>query len=172
MSGTRPAGRNRPPWARWRDFWSGRTLGTRLITGVLLLLVGACAAIGVVTYFAIRGSMVSSLDGQVRSSSGTYATCIENTRQATAGRGGAPVRPGGDPDDYQPPPNDISCSQGQPQGMLGIRIKGGEITNCSVVNGMNNQECPPPSAADKKALTALPVYHPAPNEPPPWPAAA
>jgi len=164
MSGVRRPG-GRGPWARWL---AGRTLSARLITGVLVLLVGACAVIGLVTYLAIRGSMVSALDGQLRSSSGTYATCIESTHQATTGQAGYPAHPGGDPDDYQPPPNDISCSQGQPQGMLGVRIKNGEITNCSVVNGMNNQDCPPLSAADKKALMALPVYHPAPNQPPPW----
>jgi two-component system OmpR family sensor kinase len=33
---------------------------------------------------------------------------------------------------------------------------------------MNNQACPPLSADDKKALGALPVYQPTPNQPPPW----
>jgi two-component system OmpR family sensor kinase len=154
------------PWARRRlAFWSGRTLGARLITGVLLLLIGACAVIGVVTYLAIRGTMVSALDGQLRSSSGTYATCIENSHQATTGQGS-------DPDDYRPPPNDVSCSQGQQQGMLGVRMKNGEITNCSVVDGMSNKECPLLPAADRKALMALPVYQPGPYQPPPWPAPA
>ena len=97
------------PWAGRRlAFWSGRTLGARLITGVLLLLIGACAVIGVVTYLAIRGTMVSALDGQLRSSSGTYATCIENSHQATTGKGSPSAQPGGDPDDYRPPPNDVS----------------------------------------------------------------
>jgi len=167
MSAGREAGRQRPR-ANWL---AGRTLSARLITGVLLLLVGACAVIGVATYLAIRGSMVSALDGQLRSSSGTYATCIENTHQNTADQGGRPAQPGGDSDGY-PPPNNVSCSRGQPQGMLGVRIKNDEITNCSVVNGMNNQPCPRLSAADKKALMTLPVYRPAPNEPPPWPATA
>jgi len=161
------------PWARRRlAFWSGRTLGARLITGVLLLLIGACAVIGVVTYLAIRGSMVSALDGQLRSSSGTYATCIETSHQATTGQGSPSAQPGSDPDDYRPPPNDVSCSQGQPQGMLGVRMKNGEITNCSVVDGMSNKECPILPAIDRKALMALPVYQPGPYQPPPWPAPA
>jgi two-component system, OmpR family, sensor kinase len=122
------------------------------------LLVGACAIIGVVTYLAVRDSMVSTLDGQLRSASSTYASCIENAGQDVTGQGGSPGQSGGGPDNYQPPPN--SCSQGQPQGMLGVRIKNGVITNCGVVNGMNNQECPPLSAAGKKALMALPVYQP------------
>jgi two-component system, OmpR family, sensor kinase len=168
MSDGREAGRQRP-----RASWlAGRTLSARLITGVLLLLVGACAIIGVVTYLAVRDSMVSTLDGQLRSASGTYASCIEATHQDATGQGGTPAQPGGDQDGYQPPPNSIPCSQGQPQGMLGVRIKNGVITNCSVVNGMNNQECPPLSAADKKALMALPVYQPpyqsGPGQPPSW----
>jgi len=171
MSAGREAGRQRP-----RASWlAGRTLSARLITGVLLLLVGACAIIGVVTYLAVRGSMVSSLDGQLRSASSTYASCIENTGQDTTGhdtsaQGGPPGQPGGGPDNYQPPPT--SCSQGQPQGMLGVRIKNGVITNCGVVNGMNNLQCPPLSAADKKALMTLPVYQPAyqpgTNQSAPW----
>jgi two-component system, OmpR family, sensor kinase len=166
MSDGREAGLQRP-----RASWlAGRTLSARLITGVLLLLVGACAIIGVVTYLAVRDSMVSTLDGQLRSASSTYVSCIENTGQDTTGQGstgqsstgqgGPSGQPGGGPNDYQPPPNNSNCSQGQPQGMLGVRIKNGVITNCGVVSGMNNQECPALSAADRKALMALPVYQP------------
>jgi hypothetical protein len=157
------AGREAGPRASWL---AGRTLSARLITGVLVLLVGACAVIGVATYLAIRGSMVSALDGQLRSASGTYAACIEVSHQDTTGQGSAPVQPDGGPGEYQPPPNGSSCSQGQPQGMLGARIKDGEITNCGVVNGARNQPCRL-SAADAKALMALPVYQASAHEPPP-----
>ena len=170
MSGRSRPGGNR--WARWLGFGPGRTLSARLITGVLLLLVSACAVIGAVTYLAIGGSMVSSLDGQLRSSSGTYAGCIENTHQDTTGQSGNSSPPGGHSDYDQPPPNNVNCSLGQPQGMLGLRIKYGQITNCGIVNGMTNQECPPFSAADKKALEALPVYVPPPHGQPPWSNAA
>jgi two-component system OmpR family sensor kinase len=151
--------------------WPGRTLGARLIAGVLLLLAGACAIIGVVTYLAIRGSMVSALDGQLRSSSGTYAGCIENAHQDTTSQIGSSNQPGGQPGDYQPPPNGNSCSQGQPQGMLGVRLKDGQITNCGIVNGATNQTCHL-SAADTKAIMALPVYQPSAHQPPPWPSTA
>jgi len=174
MSGGSRTGPDRR-WARWL---AGRTLSARLITGVLLLLVGACAVIAAVTYLAIRGSMVSALDGQLRSASGTYAGCIEQAHQDTTGQasswnqpGGPPGRPGGHLADYQPPPNGSSCSQGQPQGMLGIRLKDGEITNCGVVNGANNQTCHL-SAADTTAIMALPVYRPSAHQPPPWPSTA
>jgi len=170
MSAQSRRARNRP-WARWLDFWSGRTLSARLIAGVLVLLVGACAIIGAVTYLAIRSSMVSALDGQLRSSSGTYAGCIENSGQDTAGQGGRWNQPGGHLADYQPPPNGNSCSLGQPQGMLGARIKNGQITTCGIVNGARNETCHL-SAADTKAIMALPVYQPPAGQPPPWPSAA
>jgi two-component system OmpR family sensor kinase len=165
-AGSRDGG-NRP-WARWL---AGRTLSARLITGVLLLLVGACAIIGVVTYLAIRGSMVSALDGQLRSSSGMYAGCMEQNRQDTTGQDGGWNQPGDHLADYQPPPNGNGCSLGQPQGMLGVRMKNGEITNCGIVNGTSNQTCHL-SAADTKAIMALPVYQASAYHPPPWPSAA
>jgi len=167
MSGAGPAGGRR----RWTSWLAGRTLSARLITGVLLLLIGACAVIGVVTYLAIRGSMVTALDGQLRSSSGTYAGCIESARQDATGQAGPSAPPDG-PDDYRPPPNSINCSLGQPQGMLGLRVKYGQITNCGIVNGMTNQECPRFPAADRKALEALPVYVPPARSQPPWSNAA
>src|SRR5206468_10927283 len=54
----------------------------------------------------------------------------------------------------------------QPQGMLGLRIKHGQITNCGIVNGMTNTECPRFPEADRKALLALPVYYPGPDHAP------
>jgi two-component system, OmpR family, sensor kinase len=154
---------------RGRSRWlAGRTLSARLIAGVLLLLLGACAVIGVVTYLAVRDSMVSTVDQQLRSASATYTICIESNHQDSTGpQGGGPYQPG-DQGDNPPPPNSNYCSQGQPQGMLGVRIKDGQITNCGVVNGMNNETCHL-SAADTKALMALPVYQHSAHTQPPWP---
>jgi two-component system, OmpR family, sensor kinase len=164
MSGGRRADR-----IRWRSRWlAGRTLSARLIAGVLLLLLGACAVIGVVTYLAVHDSMVSTVDQQLRSASATYAICIESNHQGSTGpQSGGQYQPG-DLGDNPPPPNSNYCSQGQPQGMLGVRIKDGQITNCSVVNGMNNAPCHL-SAADRKALMALPVYQQSARQRPPWP---
>jgi two-component system OmpR family sensor kinase len=152
--------------ARWL---AGRTISARLITGVLLLLVGACAVIAAVTYLAIRGSMVSALDGQLRSASGAFAGCIENAHQDTASQPGGWNPPGSHLADYKPPP--INCNQGQPQEMLGVRIKDGQITNCGVVNGAAYPTCHL-SAGDAKTLMALPVYQAAASQPPPWPSTA
>jgi two-component system, OmpR family, sensor kinase len=154
---------------RWRSRWlAGRTLSARLIAGVLLLLLGACAVIGVVTYLAVRDSMVSTVDQQLRGASATYTICIESHHEDSTGpQGGGPYQPGHQGDN-PPPPNSNYCSQGQPQGMLGVRIKDGQITNCGVVNGMNNETCHL-SAADTKALMALPVYQQSAHRQPPWP---
>ena len=73
MSGAGPAGGRR----RWTSWLAGRTLSARLITGVLLLLIGACAVIGVVTYLAIRGSMVTALDGRADRIAGLEAGADE-----------------------------------------------------------------------------------------------
>jgi two-component system OmpR family sensor kinase len=131
-----------------------RTLSARLIIGVLVLLTGACAVIGVVTYLVVRHSMVSSLDNQLRRSSGNYVSCIERAQDASQ-QGSHDGGPGGG---YNPAPD--MCSRGQPQGMLGIRFYGGKMTICSIVNEENQQRCPALPTAEKKALLALPVFHP------------
>ena len=130
-----------------------RTLSARLIAGVLVLLAGACAVIGVVTYIVLRGSLVSTLNGQLLNASTTYVTCIEHPPA-----GARP--PQHDSDDPSPPPNSDFCSQGQPQGMVGIRIKDGKFTACSVVSGMYQNTCPPLSTADRASLLALHGYVP------------
>jgi two-component system, OmpR family, sensor kinase len=130
-----------------------RTLSARLIAGVLVLLVGACAVIGAVTYVVLRGSLVSSLDGQLLNASTTYVTCNEHPPPG----GQTPAHHSDDP---SPAPNSNDCSRGQPQGMLGIRIKGGQITACSIVSGMYQNRCQPVSAADRESLLRVPVYVP------------
>jgi two-component system OmpR family sensor kinase len=129
----------------------GRTLGARLIAGVMVLLATACAVIGLVIYFVVRGSMVSGLNGQLLSASTTYVACIEEQQDHND-------HPGG----QGPAPNSASCSQGQPQGMVGMRVKYGDITICSIVSGMYQKNCPSLSASDKRALLALPEYVPPP----------
>ena len=165
MSAARRADRTRGR-SRWL---ARRTLSARLIAGVLLLLLGAFAVIGVVTYLAVRDSMVSTVDQQLHGASSTYAICIEQNHQGSTGpqQGGGQGQPG-DGDDIPPPTNGNSCTQGQPQGMLGVRIKSGEITNCSVVDGMYNESCHF-TRADAKALMTLAVYRQAAYRPAPWP---
>ena len=131
-----------------------RTLSARLIAGVLVLLIGACTVIGVVTYVVLRGSLVSSLDSQLDSASSTYATCITSlAAEAHTGRAGDP--PGGGPPD---------CSRGEPQETLGVVIQKGQVYSSGVVTGMTQKSCAL-SAADTKALLGLRVFQP--PKPPP-----
>jgi two-component system, OmpR family, sensor kinase len=139
---------------------AGRTLGTRLIVSVLLLLTTASAIIGVVTYLAVRNSIASTLNSQLRDASTTYSACISNVgtgghQPAPGGNGYPPA--GGFP--HRPRTNSSICAEGQPQGMLGVHVKDGRITACSIVDGMSEKPCSL-SAADTKALLALPVYQP------------
>ncbi|HLI42154.1 MAG TPA: HAMP domain-containing sensor histidine kinase [Streptosporangiaceae bacterium] len=170
MSGGRP-GPGRPR-ARWL---AGRTLSARLTAGVVVLLLGAFAVIGAVTYLAVQGSMISAVDGQLRSASDTYVACMEAAGHGDAGgQADGWALPGTHLADNEPLPNSSTCAQGQPQGMLGVRVKDGAVTTCSVVDGMNNRLCDL-AAADRKALLSLPVYHPAaagPGRPPPAPGTA
>jgi len=131
-----------------------RTLSARLIAGVLVLLIGACAVIGLVTYFALRDSLVSSLDSQLASASGTYATCITSpATDAYTSRAGD-ASGGGPPD----------CSRGEPQETLGVVMQKGHVYSSGVVTGMTQKSCVL-SAADTKALLALRVFQP-PSPPP------
>jgi two-component system, OmpR family, sensor kinase len=131
-----------------------RTLSARLIAGVLVLLLGACAVIGVVTYVALRDSLLSSLDSQLVSASSTYTNCIGNPTVA-ADLHGAGWPPGGKP------PN---CSGGQAQDTLGVVIKNGQIQFSGTVDGGEQKKCDL-SAADEKALLALPVHKLPPQRP-------
>jgi two-component system OmpR family sensor kinase len=121
-----------------------RTLSARLIAGVLLLLAGATAVIGVVTYFAVRNSMENALDGQLQSSSITYTHCLDGALQGS----GNPSGRSSDNDQSMP------CNQGQPQGMLGVQITNGKVAQCEVVAGMSQNQCTV-SAGDQKTLMAL-----------------
>jgi two-component system OmpR family sensor kinase len=112
-----------------------------------LLVAGASAIIGLITYMATRDSLTGALDSQLQNTSRNYAVCMEVHNQASTS-----------PHQGPPAANDDYCSRGQPQGMLGVRIKNGQITNCGVVTQMSQLTCKP-SAADTRALLALPAYN-------------
>jgi len=88
VSWTAAAGRQ---GARLRRWLAGRTLRGRLITGLVALLAVACAAVGLVTYLALRGFLFQQLDEQLMAAAQRYAACVQS-------RGGPP--PGGYSDDY------------------------------------------------------------------------
>jgi two-component system OmpR family sensor kinase len=62
-----------------------RTLRGRLIAGLVALLTAACAAIGLVTYLAIQGSLASELNSQLQTASGLAVNCWEHQISETSG---------------------------------------------------------------------------------------
>jgi two-component system, OmpR family, sensor kinase len=132
-------------WAR------GRTLSAKLIAIVAVLLAGACAIIGFITYVAVRGSLVSALDGQLATAGDNYAYCVDGP-------------PGSDAQT-----NFLDClSAGQPQSMLGVLIQDNRIKDSGTVYGDSGAVCHL-SAADIKTLLDLPVYRQPPGSRPPKP---
>jgi two-component system OmpR family sensor kinase len=52
-----------------------RTLRGRLIAGLVALLTAACAAVGLVTYFAVQGSLSRELNNQLQTATGLAYNC-------------------------------------------------------------------------------------------------
>ncbi|MEV7179969.1 HAMP domain-containing sensor histidine kinase [Kitasatospora sp. NPDC093679] len=122
-----------------------RTLRARLIAGLLVLLVVTCAAVGFATTAALRHFLVDRLDQQLTDTGGRYAASLEH-----AGQGGT------------------ADTRAQPPGTFGARLLDGRATAAGVVDGDADDADRPNaddrvdlSAADLRALTALPVGGPA-----------
>jgi two-component system OmpR family sensor kinase len=56
-----------------------RTLRGRLIAGLVALLTAACAAVGLVTYFAVQGSLSRELNSQLQTATGLAYNCWEHS---------------------------------------------------------------------------------------------
>ncbi|HZR50627.1 MAG TPA: HAMP domain-containing sensor histidine kinase [Streptosporangiaceae bacterium] len=123
-----------------------RTLSARLIAGVLVLLIVACAVIGVATYVVLRGSLVSSLDNQLAAASNTYMTCAQAALDSHVDSDG--------PAQSDPP----RCSGGLAQDTLGVVIQNGQVQSSNTVYGVSQKPCVL-SAADEKALLRLPAHY-------------
>ena len=124
---------------RW---FAGRTLRGRLIAGLLALLAVACAAVGLVTYLALHGAMLSQLDTQLRAASHRYEMCLN-----------APRPPGdADPDHQQPMHTPDGCAQQQAGQTFSAVIRNGVLTDNYVANGTCDL-----TTADKTVLTAMPA---------------
>jgi two-component system OmpR family sensor kinase len=123
----------------------GRTLSTRLIAGLVLLLAVACAAVGVITYVVLGRFLSNQLDNELHiATSQYYAACLEHAPSIPAtsahdGTSSAHVKP-------------CSVMTGVPVGTFGARLKNGKFTDQSVVYGKGTL-----SSADKAVLARLPV---------------
>jgi two-component system OmpR family sensor kinase len=104
-----------------RAWLAGRTLRTRLIAGVFVLLAVSCAGIGVATSITLRGFLVSQLDQQLVQAGDR----LDVSRERTDGPGddAEPSRSGGDPD-----------VQGQAVGTLAVQMANGSVNQALVVH--------------------------------------
>jgi len=143
-SAERPAG--------WLRRWlAGRTLRGRLIAGLVALLFVACAAVGVVTYESLHGSLLAQLDSELAAASQRYTACVDGPPPGQRGPAD-PDDPPGDPDDNNRA-NPMACADtaGQAQATFSAAITGGMLT-AKVTQGKCRL-----TAADDATLLALPV---------------
>jgi two-component system, OmpR family, sensor kinase len=133
-----------------RGWLAGRTLRTRLTSGILVLLVVSCAGIGIATSITLRGFLVDRLDQQLAQAGSRLDVSLEH-REGPEG-GGAPA-PGSEPG-----------VQGQAVGTLAAAIRDDSIEQAIVVRDKDGVISLPNialTAADRSVLLSL-----APDAPP------
>ncbi len=117
-----------------RRLLAGWTLRGRLISGLVALLAIACATVGTVTYFALRGFLLGQLDGQLAAASARFVSCVNGPQ------GGGP--PGGQPGQGSPAGpagggGSAGCANtpGQGQGTFSATLRGGVVTAAWITQG-------------------------------------
>jgi two-component system, OmpR family, sensor kinase len=118
-----------------------RTLRGRLIAGLVTLLAIACAAVGVVTYFAVQRSLSDDLRNQLQAATATVNSCLD-------------AQLGGDND--QPAGGVQGGGHGNPMycggpGTFVAYFRNGQWTALKVPNTTVRL-----TAADKQALSSIP----------------
>jgi two-component system, OmpR family, sensor kinase len=94
-----------------------QTLRARLTVGMVIVLLVACAVLGVAGELFLRGFLIARLDDQLVAAGGRYSASLEHDPSGTNG-------PGRDADDAIP---------GQAAGTLGVRLIGGRVTEAAVI---------------------------------------
>jgi two-component system, OmpR family, sensor kinase len=112
-----------------RGWLAGRTLRTRLIAGIIVLLAVSCAGIGIATSITLQGFLVTRLDQQLGEASSRLNVSLERQRERDG--------PGGDRDPSAPRGN--PGIQGQAVGTLAVRASNGSITQAVVINDTAGQ---------------------------------
>jgi len=82
-----------------------RTLHGRLIAGLLALLALGCATVGLVTYFAVQGSLSRGLDKELQTATSLVNACLDPQLGTSSGDG--------DSDDYSTPADQSAKASGQ-----------------------------------------------------------
>jgi two-component system OmpR family sensor kinase len=89
-----------------------RTLRSRLIAGLLTLLIAACAAVGLVTYLAVRDSLSGALNNDLQTATNLAYQCSHP--------GGGQPRPGGGPGAASPISVPLTPGNPLPHGCQGL----------------------------------------------------
>ena len=141
-----------------------RTLRGRLIAGLLTLLIGACATVGLVTYLAVRDSLSSGLNNDLQTATGLAYECHSpnpGNDPGMTGRPGAGGGPGGTgaPNPVNAPPatgnrlptiSDLRMCQGLAEGTY-VAALGPKAGVATVIGNASYKLSP----ADEKALRSI-----------------
>jgi len=130
-----------------RGWLAGRTLRTRLIAGVLVLLAVACLVIGITTSITLRNFLVARLDQNLASAGSRLDVSLEHSGEGDSGGSTQPPSPSSDPG-----------LEGQAVGTLAVRIRGGSVAQAVVVKdnaGRVSLSTVTLSAADRATLLLL-----------------
>ena len=130
-----------------RGWLAGRTLRTRLIAGVLVLLAVACLGIGVATSITLQRFLVARLDQNLASAGGRLDVSLEHPGEDGTG---VPTQ--------LPSPSSDPGLEGQAVGTLAVRILSGSFAQAVIVNdtaGRVSLSTVTLSAADRAQLLHL-----------------
>jgi two-component system OmpR family sensor kinase len=106
------------------------SLRGRLTVGMVVVLLVAGLAVGVVSELFLRHFLLARVDEQLVSAGGRYAASLEHSDRHER-RDGHDVTVQGGPDSSDGDADDVI--PGQSEGTLGIRVLGGRITQAAVV---------------------------------------
>ena len=145
------------------------TLRGKLIAGLVALLTAACAAVGVVTYLAVQGSLSRELNSQLQTASGLAHSCWERAM-------GAPGSGQDGDSDHGTPPAASTSAVTYPQEAASIPASVadcqglGEDTFIAYVSADGSWQCGligndefTLTAADEKTLLSIPAVAAAPQ---------
>jgi two-component system OmpR family sensor kinase len=126
-----------------------RTLRGRLIAGLMALLTVACAAVGLVTYLAVQGSLSRELNGELQTATSLAYNCWESQGDGNGTAGGTGSGASGAAGGRQGPLG--TCQGLGEQTFVGI-VRDGHW-KCSLIGGEQFN----PSAAEKASLLGIPA---------------
>jgi two-component system, OmpR family, sensor kinase len=136
---------------RLRRWVAGRTLRSRLIAGLVALLLVAFAAVGVVTYVSLRGTLYGQLDEQLLAASSRYQMCVDGGQPPRSQPSG-PGQPQGDPGGHQNDPGYCADTPGQAELTFSAALIPGQVLAAKLTDGTCSL-----STVDKVTLARLPV---------------